>query len=365
MTDTTALTPLDLTNPATLYGDDLLAASTRAEQFRLHSSTLYADYHDKNTSSTSARQRIDLLNFSTYLAAADVTRTVDQLYNDATAWSGIREPLVFGYRAWLRQKGYAIGTINIRLATIRAYCDLACQSGAISKEDYKLIRTVKNYSYKEGCNIDAAREEQGLPTRKSTKKAMPTPVSTAQALQLKKTTTQSDRQRRPHDLTLETKDALLMGLLIEHAFRVGEVVKLNIEHFDRLTGTVAIYRQKTKDWQTHKLKKHTRIALDLYLAADPRTTGPLFQGYATEKKQDSRITRYGIYDRVQLLGKQIGIPNLSPHDLRHYWTIDALANGTPIDRVQAGGNWSTPQMVLRYARKLGIANEGVIITEEE
>ena len=66
---------------------------------------------------------------------------------------------------------------------------------------------------------------------------------------------------------------------------------------------------------------------------------------------------------MHVLGQQIGLPTLSPHDLRHFWTYDALGNATPVDRVQSGGNWKSPTMVLKYARRTGIANEGVIITE--
>src|SRR6266849_6475885 len=120
------------------YGDDMQRASRLAHQFRQQSSNLFAEYHDKNTPNTCARQRFDLLNFSIYLAGAGVVRSVAQLYDDAAAWTGISEPLVFGYRAWLRQQGYAIGTINIRLSTIRAYCALACRVGTISEQDAKL-----------------------------------------------------------------------------------------------------------------------------------------------------------------------------------------------------------------------------------
>jgi integrase len=365
MKQKTALTTnIPPAQPISSYGDDMRTASERAEYYRQRTSDVFAEYHDTNAPNTCDRQRFDLLSFCTYLENAGVQRTVDQLYHVATAWSGIREPLVYGYRAWLREEGYAVGTINMRLATIRAYCELACKAGAISEEDYKLIKTVKGYSYKEGRNLDAARERQGRPTRKSTKKAMPTHVTTAQALQLKKTTTQINRQRRTRDISLPTKDALMMCLFIEHALRVSELVSLNIENFDQSAGTVAIYSLKKKEWITHRLKKHSRLALDLYLAEEKRAVGALFCGYQTANKPDARITRYGVYDRVRLLGELLGIDHLSPHDLRHFWTIDALANETPIDRVQAGGNWTTPHMVLRYAKRSGIANEGVKITEE-
>ena len=54
---------------------------------------------------------------------------------------------------------------------------------------------------------------------------------------------------------------------------------------------------------------------------------------------------------------------LSPCTVARPWTVDALGNGTPVDRVQSGGNWKSPTMVLKYAKRGGIANEGVIITE--
>ena len=106
------------------------------------------------------------------------------------------------------------------------------------------------------------------------------------------------------------------------------------------------------------MKTHTRLAAERYVEKGGRTEGPLFLGYGAR-----RMTRYGLYDRVQALGRQVGIERLSPHDLRHFFVIDALAQGTSIDRVQAGGNWKSPMMVLHYARRTGIANEGVVISE--
>ncbi len=249
--------------------------------------------------------------------------------------------------------------INHRLSIIRQYCRLAHAAGVIADEVLELVLAVKGYGGKTGRNLDMDRTRRSVPTRKSTKKAAPTPVSKAQALRLKTETTRPKLpRRRTHDLLLEARDALLMGLFIEHAFRVSEVAGLDIEDVDLEQGLVTIYREKTDETQTHKLKKHTLLAASRYLAETGATSGPLFVGY-----QGRRITRYGLYDRVRVLGQQVGLPALSPHDLRHYWTYDALGNATPVDRVQSGGNWKSPTMVLKYARRTGIANEGVIITE--
>jgi len=353
-TDVIEITPIEVIPGS--YGDDLARAAAAANQ--ASRTDAFASYHAEQTANTLDAQQAALHCFSTYLEAAGVQRTAAALYDDAEAWRGMSHGLLKGFRQWMLQQGYRIGTINTRLTILRQYCRQAHEAEVIPDEELELLLSVKGYSAKTGRNLDAERVRQQLPTSKSAKKATPTPVSTSQGLRLKTTTHPKRRRRSRQDQGLETRDALLMGLLIELALRVSEVVGLNIEHFDLEQGTVTVYRGKTDETQVHQLKKHTRLAAEDYLAATGRRSGPLFLGYGGK-----RITRYGLYDRVRLLGEQLGIDHLSPHDLRHYWTSDALGNGTPVDRVQSGGNWKSPTMVLKYARRTGIANEGVIITE--
>jgi integrase len=339
------------------YGDDLALAGLAAD--RASRTDAFAEYHAEQTDNTRAAQKDALTCFSTYLAAAGIEREAEDLYQDAEAWRGMSAGLLKGFRAWLLEQGFAISTLNHRLSIIRQYCRLAHAAGVLFDEVLELLLAVKGYGGKTGRNLDVDRARRTVPTRKSTKKATPTPVSKAQALRLKTETTRPKLpRRRTHDLSLPARDALLMGLYIEHAFRVSEVAGLYIEDFDLEQGLVTVYREKTDETQTHRLKKHTLLAASRYLAETGATTGPLFLGY-----QGRRITRYGLYDRVHVLGQQVGLLALSPHDLRHFWTYDALGNATPVDRVQSGGNWKSPTMVLKYARRTGIANEGVIITE--
>jgi integrase len=360
--ESTALTiitkaPLSLERVVPRYGEDLALAGLAAD----HASRTdaFAEYHAEQTDNTRAAQRDALKCFSTYLAQAGIKREASDLYQDAEAWRGMSAGLLKGFRKWLLEQGFAIGTLNHRLSIIRQYCRLAHAAGVIADEVLEPALAVKGYGGKTGRNLDNDRTRRSVPTRKSTKKATPTPVSKAIALRLKTETTKPKRpRRRAHDLLLEARDALLMGLFIEHAFRVSEVAGLNVEDFDLEQGIVTVYREKTDEMQTHRLKKHTLLAASRYLAEAGATSGPLFVGY-----QGHRITRYGLYDRVRVLGQQVGLPKLSPHDLRHYWTYDALGNATPVDRVQSGGNWKSPTMVLKYARHSGIANGGVIITE--
>ncbi len=346
------------------YDDDLARIGAIANQYTQAADT-FKLYHAACSSNSILAQKDALKLFSTFLLKAGVSRTVEALYGDAEAWRGMTEGLVKAFRSWLLTGGYRIGTINHRLAMIRQYCRLAHEAGVIPDETYELILTVKGFNAKSAINIDNDRAREKIPTSKSTKKALPTMVFTGQAQQLKKETTRPAKPfTREHDKQLEARDALLMGLLIEHAFRVSEIVNLNIEQFDLRKGEVTVYRSKTNDTQKHKLQKHTRLAAEHYILSLGVTSGPLFTSYRDEQGKVRRITRQGLYDRVNLLGKQVGIENLSPHDLRHYWTFDALDNGTPIDRVQSGGGWASTAMVLKYAKRQGIANEGVKITEE-
>lgn len=343
------------------YDDALARAGIVADSF---SETLsFREYHLTCTENTLARQQNDLALFSRYLQSAGIIRHATDLFQDAEAWRGMSYGIFRGMRQWMYEQGYAIGSINVCLATLRQYCKLARGAGALTQEALDLILTVKGYNAKEARNVDRARMNQGQATRKGAKKGRPTTVKVGQAARLKRTSTPppEGKERRLHDQHLPERDALLMCLFIEHGFRCGEVLSLNIEDIDIDEGTVRVYRQKTDDWQVHRLQPQTLIAAEAYLSREEmkeKTAGPLFIGY-----RGWRLGRRAAMERVRLLGKLSGVNTLSPHDLRHYWTQDALRNGTSLDRVQSAGNWTTPTMVLQYAKRTGIANEDVKISQ--
>ena len=355
------------------YGDGAGNGDLVAEQAPAYDNTLelagriaehlargqkFASYHQTKAKNTLQRQQYDLQVFSTYLAQAGIERSAEDLFLDADAWRGMNSGLLEGFRTWMLNEGFAIGSINLRLSTIRKYCELAFTTGIITSQDLALIKLVKGFRFSEGTNIDRNREAKGYSTRIGSKKASPTHVPKQQALRLKHETTRTVEPRtREHDQILEQRDALLMCLLIEHALRVSEVVALNANNIDLEANTLTVYRAKTYTTDTMELMTCTREAAVRYIPLiDPQ--GPLFTGY-----EGKRITRYGIFDRVRLLGKQVGIENLSPHDLRHFWTFDAFRNGNGIDLIQHYGGWNTPAMPLRYAKIFGVTNKGLKISQ--
>ncbi|HEY4032358.1 MAG TPA: tyrosine-type recombinase/integrase [Ktedonobacteraceae bacterium] len=359
MDDTQGIINVNATQ-AIKYHTDLAIGGEAAN--RASQQNAFQDYQSKITPNTKRRQKNDLEAFSLYLSKAGINRSVEDMMHDPLAWKGMTYGLLRGFVVWSLQEGYSTGTINVRLSTIRQYCKLVGPepygAGVISEQDLAAIFTVRGYDGKQARNIDHDREYNGIPTRKSTKKSEATIVNTTQALTLKKTTIDNKKVRQ-RDQINAARDALMMGLFIEHALRVSEIAALNVEHIDIAAGLITIYRQKTNQTDTHLLKQHTRIAAEIYLEKIGRTEGPLFDGY-----QGKRLSVNAINVRVRELGQQIGIKKLSPHDLRHFWAFDALRNGTPIDQVKSGGGWKSDSMVLRYAKRSGIANAGVKITEE-
>jgi integrase/recombinase XerC len=246
------------------------------------------------------------------------------------------------------------------------FCRLAGPGPAgadvLDEASFAAILTVKGTSGRKARNLDEARKYRNIPTRKGHKKAIPTQLTSVQAVSLKKVTTHPEQPRtREHDILLNYRDALLMGLFVEHALRCSEVALLTIDSIDLRRGTIRIYRPKTDRTDFQKLHTHTRLAAEAYLAKIGREGGPLFTGYDIERPLSTRA----INKRVGVLGGAIGIKHLSPHDLRHHWAFDALFNQTPLNIVQADGGWETEYMPLRYAHQVGATGGSAMITEEE
>jgi integrase len=308
--------------------------------------SLFTDYRSRLAANTRRRQDDDLQLFSAFLAQASIVVTSEQLASDAQAWERVTWGLVSGFVRWQEISGYAIGSINVRLATVKAYCKLAQQSGALSAEEFASIQIVKGYRHKEGRNVDQAREI----TRLGAKKEGATVITGAAARRLKTEQPHTPQGRR---------DTLLMCLLLDHGLRVGELAGLDVAAIDLQAGTLTFYREKVDIIQRHKLTPETQLAVILYLQNE-QPHGKLLMG---SRKGQARLvggmSARAICERVRALGAVIGLIPLSPHDCRHYWATSAVKGGSDIRSLQEAGGWSSPAMPLRYAQAGKIANAGI------
>ena len=217
------------------------------------------------------RQHDDLTLFCTYLAAAGAARSPDDLFRDPQAWRGISAGLVRGFVTWQAQQGYAIASINSRLATIKVYCQLAMNARALSALALARISLIKGYRHKEGRNVDREREV----SRVGAKKALPTAMNAGHAELLK---------RQPTTTKIGRRDRLMMYLFLELGLRCGELRDLERDHLDLATGILFLYREKVDEEQYHQLTAEALIAAMAYLP-DSASIGSryLFPGYKDKK----------------------------------------------------------------------------------
>ncbi len=305
---------------------------------------VFAEYQRRKSPQTLRRQRADLALFTSYLEAAGVP--VGDLAADPGAWAGLSWGVVSGFVAWQLGQGYAIGSINVRLATVKGYSKLALQAGAISPEAYAMIRTVGGYRHAEGRHVDEGRKQ----TRVGKKKAEAVSITPELAARLK---------RQPNT-PQGRRDALMMCLLLDHGLRVGELAGLRVEHLQLRAGSFTFYRSKVDKTQTHRMTEDTRAAARAYLKHDaPTAPGPLLLGSRKGGQLEGAMRPRAITARVAALGARAGVEGLSAHDCRHAWATAAMRAGTDIKALQDAGGWASPAMPLRYAESARIANEGV------
>ncbi len=325
---------------------------------------VFADYLSRKADNTIRRQGADLARFAEFLddvgnrsgldlgaALAEFAYAVgafpDGPSPDADAWRGVTWGLVEGFRNWMVGQGDAVGSINVRLSTIKAYAKLATKAGALSAEELAMIRTVAGYAHKEARRIDERRET----SRRGSKKSAAVHITNRQAKQLKSQPNTPQGRR----------DALLMCLLLDHGLRVGEVARLQVTDFDLKAGEMRFLRPKVDKVQTHKFSVDTLLALHAWFdSGDAPRNGSLLRG----SRKGGQLTEAGmsercITDRVRVLGEQVGLEGLSAHDCRHYWAT-YWAKKVDVLRLQEAGGWSSMAMPRRYVEESEIANEGMV-----
>jgi integrase len=309
---------------------------------------LFVDYRARKAANTIKRHEDALALFVAFLAAPGVPGMPSRgdLAQEPAAWEGVTWGLVSTFVTWLLGRGYAISTVNGSLSVVKSYAKLAAQAGAIPAGEWALIRSVTGFRGSEARHVDENRET----TRTGVKKADPVTLTKEQAETLK---VQPDTPQG-------RRDALLLGLLLDLGLRCGEAAGLTVTCVKMADGMLTFYRPKVAKEQTHRLTPDLLRTMRAYMAEDAPALGSLLRASNKGGKLAAAgMTERAITRRVGELGARVGVTGLSAHDLRHYWATRAARNGTPLDRLQDAGGWSSPAMPLRYVEAAKIANEGV------
>lgn len=347
----------NLSKPVMLPGLDLRDSVGQAAN-QAAAAGAFFDYRMTLATNTLRRHRAALELFAEYLGEKGLRP--NHLHTDPAAWRGITWGLVDGFYKWLLLQGYSVGSANVNLSTIKTYARLAIKAGVLDPAESQLIETVRARSRgRDRQRIDEQRRKEDIPTRIGAKKAEPLLLTAVQTAALK---------QQP-DTAQGRRDHLLLCLLLEHGLRVGEAAGLRAIDIDLQTGTLSVYRPKVDKRQIHRLTPETLAAARSYLLLDYstiRNSSPaLLAGSTKSGALKGSLSIRAIFNRVRMLGLQIGVPNLSPHDCRHTWATLASQAHTPLERLMDAGGWASYAMPLRYIQSNKIANEGVKLELDE
>ena len=299
-----------------------------------------ADYRSRKAKNTRRRQDADLALFAVFINSYEIEVTGKDLREDASSWRGVTWGLVVAFRDWMLSEGYALGSVNVRLSTIKTYAKLATKAGGIDPEEYAKIAMVEGYAHKETERIDERRERLGAGTRRGDKKRKATKLSIHDAELLK---------AQPLNTAQGRRDTLLMCLLLDHGLRVSELAGLTVEAFDLAAGTFTFYRPKVDNTGTHRMTRDTLQAARTYFEEDAPESGQVLRRSnkgGTLRREGAMSTR-ALNKRVAYLGQQLGILKLSPHDCRHYAATKYAATKSINELMEIFG-WNSPAMAIRY-----------------
>jgi len=327
------------------------------------------EYRSRQRPNTVRRHDSDLITFADFLATVGVVIPVDDrevpiLASDPQAWAGMTAGMVMAFRTWMLTEGYAIGSVNVRLSTVRTYARLAHLAGVLGAETWSRIRQVGGYRVSEGDGINQTRAAAATPTRVSSKKAAAHVLPPETIRDLKQAV--RTNPAAPSPLT-SARDYVMLCLLVDLGLRCGEVALLRWQ--DVVGSMLQVTRPKVQQQQRHHLIGDSLPALEAYQALMPAPDDLALPLLAAVDKHGT-LRGYGmgeraIHQRIARLGTLVGLPNLSPHDLRHSWATRLAQQQVPIQNLRDAGGWSNFATPARYIARQAIANAGIQLAADQ
>ncbi|NJK37258.1 MAG: tyrosine-type recombinase/integrase [Oscillatoriales cyanobacterium RM1_1_9] len=236
------------------------------------------------------------------------------------AWEQVTPRLMAQYKQHLRESGLTASSINRALSALKSFFRWLRQAERISRNPAELIEL-------EPLQPPVAQD------------LYPEQVA---ALQQALTRLSPARQVR---------DRALLAVLT-HGLRAAEVSALNVEDYD---GT-RLHILQAKDGSTGTVPLHSgaRIALQAYLdwrgsEADLLGEKPLF---VTLNPSQQRLGYQSIRSAVRQLGHQAGIPGINPHQLRHTFGTQLVAQGLDPAHVQVLMRHRSGVSTERYVKRV-------------
>lgn len=246
-------------------------------------------FYAGRTANTVAAYRRDHEDFRAFVARQDglqpFSRTAEEAVRMLLAVEhGQANALVLAYRADLVGRQLQPATVNRRLAALRSVVKLGNTLGLVA---WQLdVENVDAMAYRDtrGPGRDGVRAIIAQAKERSDAKGL--------------------------------RDTAIVRLLHDVALRRGEVVSLDLQHYDRRRGAIEVLGKGRTQRERITLPPATRTALDAWIAVRGPEAGPLFHRLDQAGAGQGRLTGAAVYQLVRELGTAAGTPT-RPHGLRH------------------------------------------------
>jgi len=271
------------------------------------------------SANTVAAYRNDLEQFATFLLGPCGLRT----------WAGLTPGELAGFVAYLRERQYAESTVARKLAAIKSFCE-----------------------YLKQRNVLDANPTERLPSPK-VGRFSPRAITPEEVMTLIKV---ASANSTPDGL----RDRSMLLTLYATGMRVSELTALDLHHLDLERGVVHVTRNPERT-RLVPLNEEASDALQTYL----ETGRPLLVKNPAERAlfvnhRGSRLTRQGFWLLLKGYADKAGIPEVTPHMLRHSFALHALSQGCELRELQRILGHVSPSTTLVYQQLLrqGAASDG-------
>jgi len=242
----------------------------------------------------------------------------------AVKWSALRFQHTAAIRARLAEV-YAPATANRLLCALRGVLKAAWQLGQMTEEQRA-----------RACDLGSVQGETLLAGRALSGGELQALMSACE-----------------NDTTpAGARDAALIACMYPGGLRRDEVVNLDLSDYDLETGALTVRHGKRNKARVSYISNGAGNAISDWIAIRGNDPGPLL--YPVNKGGHlipRRMTNQAVYNALAKRGKQAGVSDFSPHDLRRTFISDLLDAGADITTVAKLAGHASVNTTAHYDRR--------------
>jgi integrase/recombinase XerC len=258
------------------------------------------------------RSQLTIRGYLADLKAFDVW--FQQTNGEALSPASITPSDIKEYRQYLLTVERAkAATINRRLAALSAYLNWAVQSGQIEKNPVAGIRSVQQVN--QGPRYLDRKQQFAL--QRAVEKEL-----------------QIAKLRYPKRWVARQRDCAMVVFLLNTGLRLNEAVSLKLEdvQLNDRKGIVWVRQGKGGKQRVVPLNLDARNVLRDWLNVRPED-GTDFIWIAVDGEQEQALSSRSVQRALTRIGRQAGLPALTPHMLRHSFAKNLIDSGVGLEKV--------------------------------